>query len=110
VGANGAGIVLAAGGAGLSNGIRGSAVTYSPGGQGAPTAAGNRPVAGDANTGGGGGGGGTGSTGTAGSSGVVVLRYSSAYPAATSTTGGPTITLLNGFRIYSFIGSGSITF
>jgi hypothetical protein len=40
----------------------------------------------------------------------VIIRYSLGFPAATSTTGSPTITTVGGFRIYTFTGSGSITF
>jgi hypothetical protein len=70
------------------------------------------PVNGTTNTGGGGGGGGTagGYTGGIGGSGIVVIRYSDLLPAATATTGSPTITVTGGFRIYQFTGSGSITF
>jgi hypothetical protein len=32
------------------------------------------------------------------------------YPAATSTTGSPTITVAGGYRTYTFTASGSITF
>jgi hypothetical protein len=67
--------------------------------------------AGTANTGGGGGGaGGSGGLGGAGGSGVVIIRYPDSYPAATSTTGSPTITVSGGYRIYRFTGSGTITF
>jgi hypothetical protein len=47
--------------------------------------------------------------GASGGSGIVIVSYSSAYPAATSTTGSPTITESGGNRIYKFTSSGSIT-
>jgi hypothetical protein len=46
----------------------------------------------------------------AGGSGVVIIRYSDVYNAASSTTGSPTVTVSGGYRIYKFTGSGSITF
>jgi hypothetical protein len=58
---------------------------------------------GAANTGGGGGSGGS------GGSGVVILRYSSGYPLATSTTGSPTVATSGGHNIYTWTSSGSIT-
>jgi hypothetical protein len=71
-------------------------------------------VAGTANTGGGGGGGGgndaTVGVGKNGGSGVVILRYPDSKPAASATTGSPTVTVSGGFRIYEFTASGSITF
>lgn len=69
-------------------------------------------VAGTTSTGGGGGGGGSaaGANGSNGGSGVVVLRYADSYPAATTTTGSPTITVSSGYRTYTFTASGSITF
>jgi hypothetical protein len=53
--------------------------------------------------------GGVGRTGGTGGSGVVVIRYADTFPAA-STTGSPTVTTPTGFRVYTFTGSGSITF
>ena len=47
---------------------------------------------------------------TAGTSGYVVIRYSDIYPAASSTTGSPTITVAGGYRVYKWTASGSITF
>jgi hypothetical protein len=65
------------------------------------------------NTGGGGGGNGYSSgdwgSGGSGGSGVVILRHLDSFPQAT-TTGSPTITTSGGYRIYTFTGSGSITF
>lgn len=72
----------------------------------------NSGTAGTPNTGGGGGGMGdrpsSGSSG-AGGSGIVIIRYSSALSAATSTTGSPTITVSGGYRYYTFTGDGSLT-
>jgi hypothetical protein len=66
-----------------------------------------------------GGGGGGGSTGTAnyaniaaggnGGSGIVVIQYLDIYAPAT-VTGSPTYSVAGGFRVYTFNGSGSITF
>jgi hypothetical protein len=50
-----------------------------------------------------------GSTGAAGGKGVIILRYSDAFDAAT-TTGSPTITVSGGYRIYQFNDTGSIKF
>ena len=49
-------------------------------------------------------------TGGSGGSGIIILRYADSYAAATSTTGSPTITVANGYRVYVFTGSGTITF
>jgi hypothetical protein len=48
--------------------------------------------------------------GGAGGSGVVIIRYADSYNAAASTTGTPTVTVAGGYRVYSWTGSGSITF
>jgi hypothetical protein len=41
---------------------------------------------------------------------VVVIRYPTNYPPATSTTGSPTIVIANGYRYYQFTASGTLTF
>jgi len=61
---------------------------------------------GEANTGSGGGGVSLGGGGNGGS-GVVIVRSS---VEATSTTGSPSVTTDGAFFIYTFTGSGSITF
>ena len=77
------------------------------GGRGYSYPSGTASTAGTVNTGGGGGG--DAGTGKAGGSGIVIIRYSDTYAAA-STTGSPTITVAGGYRVYQFNGSGSITF
>ena len=47
--------------------------------------------------------------GGAGGSGVVVLRHPSTFRQA-ATTGSPTITQVNGYIVYTFTGTGTITF
>ena len=119
-----------AGGAGSISSISGSSITYaggggggaginsSPGGTatGGGGAGGNSGVdgsAGSPNTGGGGGGAGETQgnifTGGDGGSGVVIIRYADTYAAASATTGGPTITVAGGYRVYKWTTSGSIT-
>lgn len=94
------------GGGGPSQGSGGSG-----GGGGGSATGGGAGTAGTINTGGGGGGGGdagnNSGVGGAGGSGVVILRSP---VAAASTTGSPTVTTDGGFTIYTFTGSGSITF
>jgi hypothetical protein len=52
---------------------------------------------------------GAGGAGTAqGGSGLVVIRYPSTFANATSTTGA-TLTVSGGYRIYQWLGDGSIT-
>jgi hypothetical protein len=52
----------------------------------------------------------SGSTSGAGGSGIVIIRYPSSYKLAASTTGSPTQTSANGYIIYTWTSSGSITF
>jgi hypothetical protein len=47
---------------------------------------------------------------TTGGSGIVIIRYADSSPAASNTTGSPTITVAGGYRVYTWTGSGSITF
>lgn len=99
----GYGSLTLAGSSGLGGGGRGSSGLVT-GGNG---------TAGTAATGGGGGGGGGGFTwpeGYQGGSGVVIIRYPDSNPAATATTGSPTITVAGGYRIYRWTTSGSVTF
>ena len=122
-GAGGAGVAgtgTGNGGAGVSSSITGSSVERAGGGSGAnynsnesgsATGGGGKGnnsnparqfgTAGAANTGGGGGSGGQ------GGSGVVIIR---APVVAASTTGSPTVTTDGSDTIYTFTGSGSITF
>jgi hypothetical protein len=95
----------------------GTATAGQKGGGGNGGCGGGSAVAGTANTGGGGGGGGNGAgnagmPGAAGGSGIVIVRYSDAYAAATSTTnlaaGYPVVS--GGYRTYQWITSGTITF
>ena len=73
---------------------------------------GNRgPTAGATNEGGGGGGrGGNGGGSASGGSGLVSIRYSSSFANASSTTGSPSFTNTGTYKIYTWTGSGSITF
>jgi hypothetical protein len=40
----------------------------------------------------------------------VIIRYANTFTDAASTTGSPTFTNTGGYKIYTFTGSGSITF
>ena len=93
-----------------SNPIHQGAGGDSSAGDGAEQPSSLAATSGAANRGGGGGGGTVGYTGEAGGSGRVILRYPDTNPAASATTGSPTITVSGGYRTYDFTGSGSITF
>lgn len=112
------------GGDGIASSITGSSVTYAGGGGGGAyiggtggtggsggggtgqTRNGANGTAGTANTGGGGGGSVTVDSYNGGS-GIVIVR---ALQQASSTTGSPTYTTSGSYHIYSFTGSGSITY
>lgn len=112
-GAAGNGSVLN-GGPALVSSITGASQSYGGGGagkndtDGTPgTGGGTSLIAGAVNTGSGGGGTSSSGGGTAGGSGVVILRT---LLTASATTGSPTVTTDGSFNIYTFTGSGSITF
>lgn len=127
VGGNRAGGAGGAGGAGAASSITGSSVTYAGGGGGSGTGLGGlggaggggggaiynstNAVSGAINTGGGGGGAtNAGSTvGTTGGSGIIVISYSTT-KALASATGSFTQTTSGGNYIFTFTGSGTITF
>ena len=119
-----------AGGVGLSSSISGTATYYAGGGGGAGGSVNlggagglggggqgayneENISAGSVNTGGGGGGSRsqvTSTSGRPGGSGIVIIRYPDTSLAATATTGSPTITVVGGYRVYTFTSSGTITF
>lgn len=112
--------ISGAGGSGISSLISGTTTAYGGGGGGATYSGGTGGVggvggggaggdsgsgtAGTANTGGGGGGSTSSGTGGNGGSGVVIISYPDIYPAATSTTGSPTVSN-SGMGAISFSGS-----
>jgi hypothetical protein len=51
-----------------------------------------------------------GSNSWAGGSGVVIIRYSANCAAPTSITGNPQVLYNNGYQVYVWVSSGSITF
>jgi hypothetical protein len=91
--------------------------TVAGGGQGAtqfPSGRNNSATNATANTGGGGGGG-AGSIGNSfysgsGGSGIVVIRYPANLNAPVNITGGPQILYNNGYQIYVWTSSGTVTF
>jgi hypothetical protein len=122
-GGNGSGGYGGAGGSGASSSITGSAVTYAGGGGGGGNngalggsgGGGNgggyynpgSVTSGEASKGAGGGGLTAGGQAGSGGSGLVIIRSA---VAAASTTGSPTVTTVGGDTVYTFTGSGSITF
>jgi hypothetical protein len=70
------------------------------------------PTPATANTGGGGGGNerGTNQTGSNGGSGIVIIRYPATQSAPTATTGSPQINYADGYQIYTWTSSGTVTF
>jgi hypothetical protein len=125
------------GGTGICSTITGSRIFYAGGGGGGITSGGSTTSSvgigasgggngggnndgfyatpGFANTGGGGGGGGSNynvayQASGAGGSGIVIIRYPQNLNAPASTTGNPQILYNNGFQIYIWTSSGSITF
>ena len=131
VGSNSANNLAGNGGNGVANSLSGSSVTYAGGGggssyvgnpgtggnggsggggNGATPARSNVSTGGTANTGGGGGGYGTGQSGNgAGGSGIVIISFANTFRAATAT-GTFTLSNTGGNYIYTFTGSGTITF
>jgi hypothetical protein len=100
------------GGNGLASSIAGSSVTRAGGGGGNQQLGGTGASqtvggSGPANTGSGGNANST--SGGAGGSGVVIIRYPDTFFDAASTTGSPSLTTSGGYKIYTFTGSGSIT-
>jgi len=130
------GLAGVSGGDGISSSISGIATYYAGGGGGGQRTAYGVPqgiggnggggnggtdpgvigFAGAPNTGGGGGGlggnlgAGSAGTGGDGGSGIVIIRYSHTFSPAQATTGSATYTVSDGYRIYTFTSSGSITF
>ena len=113
------------GGAGFLSSITGSRVFYAGGGGGGSNYAGLGSAGGGnggayssttiaqsaiANTGSGGGGGSVGSSSGAGSSGIVIIRYPANLAPPASVTGGPQVLYNNGYQIYVWTSSGTITF
>ena len=112
------------GGAGIASSINGTVTVYAGGGGGMSNATGGSGgvggggaggifgttsgTAGTTNRGGGGGADGFGTLGASGGSGIVIIRYPSTFADAASVTNG-TKTTANGYTIYTFLTSGSIT-
>jgi len=114
------------GGAGVTSTINGFSQTRAGGGGGGSNTGGAVGTGGSggagngggvsalANTGSGGGGGywngSSGTSGGAGGSGIVIIRYPVTYNPPSATTGNPAVNYINGYRVYTWYNSGSITF
>ena len=107
-GGGGGGSNAAGGGPGGNGGGQGGSPATAPGTMG--TGYNNATTGGAGTNTGGGGGGGFASAGGAGGSGIAVFRYPAIFNAATATTGSPIYSTVDGYRVYIFTGSGSITF
>jgi hypothetical protein len=68
------------------------------------------PTSAVANTGSGGGGSGNTVGGGAGGAGIVIIRYPANCAPPTSTTGNPQINYADGYQIYTWTSSGTVTF
>jgi hypothetical protein len=99
-------------GAGLVSTITGSRVFYASGGQPSYQTAPTYGISGPSGTGNGGSGGpiNTAFGSGAGGSGIVIIRWPSTQSPPTSTTGSPQINYSDGYQIYTFTSSGTITF
>lgn len=92
-------ITRGSGGAGRTNGITGTILTYAQGGGNGTTGGSRGPNTGDG-----------GNNYQYGNSGIVVLQWSASFRAATAVTGSPTYSLVDGSHVYQFTGTGSISF
>jgi hypothetical protein len=103
-----------AGGAGLSNSITGTSITYAAGGSGAGQSnppSGTAGASGTVNRGNGGGGAnGQGNNAGSGGSGVAVITHPGAFKQASTTGANVTVTNDGTNYIYIFYSSGTITF
>jgi hypothetical protein len=109
------------GGTGIASAISGTLTIYGGGGGGGGNTNGGAGGAGGGGAGaassgsagstntGGGGGGGHNTGGASGGSGIVIIRYPDIYKDAVSTTNG-TKTTYTGYKVYTFLSSGSIMF
>jgi len=105
-------IQYAGGGGGGVNSVPSIGIGAARGGNGGYGATPILPTSATANTGSGGGGGGNAgaTSGAAGGSGIVVIRWLQSQQAPASTTGNPQINYADGYQIYTWTSSGTITF
>ena len=117
---NSVSLVGGGGGVGILTTISGSSVYYAGGGGGSGRGGGGQGGLGGGGNGGAAGGGGSngaqssggggGGDARSGGSGVVIIRYPDYYANPTATTGNPVVNYANGYKIYTWTNSGSITF